>query len=75
MGNKLYNVKCVSSFVIKDDMLHTTLTLQTVNVDAFAASAYVSHYYYMYTKLLLNVYPTFSSWVVQTQLVILKYFF
>lgn len=56
MDNKLYNDKCVSSFVIKDDMLHITLTLHTVNVDAFAASANVSHYYYMYTKLLLNVY-------------------
>lgn len=31
-------------------------TLHTVNVDAFAASGNVSHYYYMYTKLLLNVY-------------------
>lgn len=56
MGTKLYSDKCVSSFVIKDDMLHITLTLHIVNVDAFAASANVSLYYYMYTKLLLNLY-------------------
>lgn len=35
--------------------LHSHYT-HTVNFDAFAASANVSHYYYMYTKLLLNVY-------------------
>lgn len=56
MGNKLCNDKYVSSFVIKVDMLHITPTLHTVNVDAFAASVNVFHYYYMYTKLLLNVY-------------------